>query len=489
MRLPSLPFIRPKAPADIDRLIVMFQSESAEIRGTPSPRRTHVTIHLLTAMLVVLVAATIFYPIDRVVTSTFGQLVTTDPTIVLQALDPSIIKTIDVKEGERVKAGQRLATLDPTFAAADVDTLRLQLSSLKAEIARCEAELADKPFHYTPDNEPGAKQYAALQQSYYDQRKSQFDSQVHAYDELIAQNKATIQRLRADQDFYGNRDKVNKEVENIRSAEAAHEWGSRLLLLQQTDLRLEVERYQEADRNSLVETQHQLDATVLTRTAFVQQWQAQTSQELINARNARDSAQEQLDKALKHKDLVTLEAPQDAVVLHLADLSVGSILQQGQTLVELAPIHSPIEAEVYVLPRDIGFIRVGDETTIKLDPYNFIEHGWLVGKVEWISAGTFTAAQMATGGSIPIAGTSPSDSSTSGPGGTTNGSSPPIQLNTPLYKARIAITRIELKNVPEDFQLLPGTTLSADIHDGTRSLFWFLVRGIVRTFDESMREP
>jgi hypothetical protein len=27
------------------------------------------------------------------------------------------------------------------------------------------------------------------------------------------------------------------------------------------------------------------------------------------------------------------------------------------------------------------------------------------------------------------------------------------------------------------------------VHVGTRSLFWYLVRGVVRGFDESMREP
>ena len=39
------------------------------------------------------------------------------------------------------------------------------------------------------------------------------------------------------------------------------------------------------------------------------------------------------------------------------------------------------------------------------------------------------------------------------------------------------------------FRLVPGMTLSADIHVGTRSLFMYLMRGVVRGLDESMREP
>ena len=38
--------------------------------------------------------------------------------IVYQALDPSIIRSLDVKEGQRVGKGQLLATLDPTFVTA-----------------------------------------------------------------------------------------------------------------------------------------------------------------------------------------------------------------------------------------------------------------------------------------------------------------------------------------------------------------------------------
>jgi len=489
------PFSARSTPAEseppVHKLIRMFQSETAEIRELPGPVRARIAVTLIAAMFAALVLIACFYQVDRVVTSTFGQLVTSDPTIVVQALDPSIIKTIDVKEGERVKAGHVLATLDPTFAAADVNTLRLQLSSLKAEIARCEAELANRPFTYEGDDQPGGKQYAALQKAFFDQRKSQFDSQVEAYDELIAQNKATMARLKEDQNLYSYREKANKEIEDIRAAEAAHEWGSRLLLLQQTDLKLEVQRLLEADQNSLIETQHQLDATTATRAAFVQQWWAQTTQELINARNQRDSAQEQLDKAAKHQELVTLQAPEDAIVLRVADLSVGSILQQGQSFIELAPLRSPIEAEVYVMPRDVGFIRHGDNAVIKLDEYYYIEHGYLTGKVEWISAGTFTASQITTAGAIGAAGTSPGGSSalSSGSNPTSAPDTSLSQLNGPYYKARIRISKIELKDVPEDFTLTPGMTLEADVSVGTRSLFWYLMRGAARGVGESMREP
>ena len=135
--------------------------------------------------------------LDRVVTSVSGQIVTTQPTIVVAGARSrrSSRRSMSTR-AQRVKAGDVLATLDPTFAAADVDALKLQIASLDAQIARCEAELARSPVRRRRAariRRPPATQQ--LQKSYYLQRKAQFDSQIHAYDEQIAQTKATIAKL------------------------------------------------------------------------------------------------------------------------------------------------------------------------------------------------------------------------------------------------------------------------------------------------------
>ena len=81
------------------------------------------------------------------VNSSAGKIVTKTELInVFQALDPSLIKSIDVREGDQVEAGQLFATLDQTFAKADAKQLKLQIASLEAQNARDEAELANKPL-------------------------------------------------------------------------------------------------------------------------------------------------------------------------------------------------------------------------------------------------------------------------------------------------------------------------------------------------------
>jgi hemolysin D len=450
--------LRSDAPAD--KVVRLFQSETAEIVDAPEPTGVRSTVFVLAALVATVFVLSIVTKLDRVVTSTSGEIVTTEPTIVLQALDPSIIKTLDVHEGQAVKAGDVLATLDPTFATADVDASKLQIASLDAQIARCAAELKDLPYDPSPSADPAVAGYQNLQREYYVERKKQFDAQVRAYDAQMAQYQATIAKLQNDALLYANRGQLAKEVEQMRATLAAAQVGSRLNLLEATDQKTELLRQAEFDQNALLEAQHQVQATTATRAAFIQQWLGEASKELVTARNQRDDAEQKLDKAVKHKDLVSLVATDDAVVLKLAKLSVGSVLKEGDPLIYLAPLHSPVEAEVRIRPRDVGFIRPGDPVKVKLDAYDFIAHGMVDGRVDWISEGSFNTDEN-TGQAT----------------------------QQPYYKVRVALTDVHLHDVPDGFRLIPGMTLTADVHVGTRSILMYMINGAIRGANEAMREP
>jgi hemolysin D len=444
------------APGKIVRL---YQSETAEFLEKPEPVLARITIFVFASLFATIIIASAVLKIDRVVSSQFGQVVTTQSTQVVQALDASIIKTVDVREGQKVKTGELLATLDPTFTSADVGTLRDQIASLDAQIARCESELAGKPFTPPADAAPTALKYVALQRSYYEQRKGQYDAQVRSYDEQVGQISATIVKIKNDQARFGDRTRLAQEVEQMRATLAANQVGSRLNLLAATDQKTELLRQVESSSNGLVESQHQLASVAATRKAFTQQWLAQTSQELVTARNQRDAAQQQMEKALRHQDLVKIYAQEDAVVLKMANLSVGSVLKEGDPFITLAPLQSPVEAEVRIAPRDVGYIRAGDPVKIKLDPFDFIEHGSAEGRVRWISEGSFTTDENG-----PVA-------------------------SGPYYKARIALTDVNLRNVPESFRLIPGMTFTADISIGSRTVLMYMISGALKGMGEAMREP
>ncbi len=434
-----------------------FRSETDGIRNGPEPIATRATVLILAAFLVTLVVISAFALIDKTVSSTAGKVVATESPLIFQPLDASIIKSLDVTEGQQVQAGQLLATLDSTFTAADVTQLRQQVAGLDAQIARAEAEKDRKPFAISSP-ETAASPYAALQRALYEQRALQYKAQINSYDEKARQIQATISKLQIEESRYKEREKISQEIESMRQLLVEKQAGSRLNLLIANDSRLELLRNMDNGHNSLIEAQHNLASVQADREAFDQQWFSTISQEIVTAANQRDTAVSQLAKAERKQDLVKLTAPEPGVVLSLTKLSVGSVAKEGEPLMTLVPLRTPMEVEARVLSRDVGFIRPGDPAVIKIDAFSFFEHGTAKGHVRWISEGAFS----------------------------TDDNNQPVD---PYYKLRVAIDEMNFQGVPPNFRLLPGMTLSTDINVGVRSVMRYLIGGAMRGVGESMREP
>ena len=63
------------------------------------------------------------------------------------------------------------------------------------------------------------------------------------------------------------------------------------------------------------------------------------------------------------------------------------------------------------------------------------------------------------------------------------------QAVAPFYNVAVSIERNRLVNVPPTATLLPGMTVTADIKVGTRSMWDYVMGGMMRGVGESMREP
>lgn len=435
-----------------------FQSETDAIREASEPMVARATLFVLTGFLVAIIGIMCLTRIDRVVSSVNGKIVPVDPINVLQALDPSIIKTIDIREGDQVKPGQLLATLDSTFTAADVQQYKLQIASLETQMMRDQAELNGSTLAYPNNGDPEYKSYADLQTALFNQRAAQYQAQDASYGAKIEQTKATIQKLQKDDERYNQREQIAQKIEDMRSSLAQSGSGSKLNLYISQDSRLELLRQVDETHNSLLEAEHTLQSLVADRNAFIQQWRAQLSQDLVQTRNSLDTARSSYDKAVKHQDLVRLTAAEPSVVLTLAKLSVGSVLKPGDPFITLMPLKSRLEAEIKIASRDVGFIRPGDRCTIKVDAFNAAEHGTAEGVVRWISDGAFT----------------------------TDDDGKPVDA---YYEARCSVDRTNFVDVPANFRLIPGMTLVGDVNVGTRSVAMYLLGGMMRGIREAMREP
>ncbi|MDE2832678.1 MAG: HlyD family type I secretion periplasmic adaptor subunit [Gemmatimonadota bacterium] len=109
--------------------------------------------------------------------------------------------------------------------------------------------------------------------------------------------------------------------------------------------------------------------------------------EASQMRHAYETAQLRLEQARKRIDR-TLEAESDLILASESGIvtqvmvnAMGQVINKGQPLVALAPASAPMVAEVMVLNKDVGLLKVGQLVKLKYDAYAFqdfgIKRGWL----------------------------------------------------------------------------------------------------------------
>lgn len=444
--------------------ILEFQWPSTAIVNAPVPRLARGIVWVVTTMIIVIIATIGFIPIDQVVTAR-GIVASKSPTILVQPLETAIIRSIDVREGQRVKAGQRLATLDSTFASADFDTLASQVASLDAEASRLRAEADGQPFVYS-----GSDPKSALQAEIYNHRKAQFEAKLSNFNSRIDELGALISRSDSDAKGYRERLRVAGDIEQMRIQLQAKEAGSRLNTLLATDIRVEMARALANAERTAEGARLDQAARTAERDAFVRGWQAEVSQQLSVVNGKLNDAREQLNKAKLRRQLVELRSDQDATVQSVAKVSVGSVLQSGEQLFALVPDNALLEVEANISGRDSGYVHVDDQVAIKFDTFPFSQHGMADGVVRVISPDSFTA-QFESRRSHPT-------------------SAAPLPPSTePFYHARIAIKNVRLHDVPADFQIMPGMPVTADIKVGERTILQYFLGLVLPVVQEGMREP
>jgi hemolysin D len=443
--------------------VLEFQSPTTAIVTAPVPRAARSTIWMIGCMFATCIVAMWLIPIDRVVTAP-GKVVSQAPMVVVQPLETSIVRSIDVTEGQSVHAGDVIARLDPTFASADVGALQAQVSSLQAEVARMQAEVEQRSFQYSGVDPP-----MLLQAAIYAQREAERRSKLESYRQKIDALASTAARSAADATAYRERLIVAQTVETMRKKLEALQVGSQLNALIATDSRLEIERNLSTAIKTGESANAELAAMIAERDAYVQNWRVQIAQALSEGFRKLSDARESLNKALLRRQLIELRTDRNATVLTIAKVSEGSVLQAGEQLITLVPADAPLEIEVNVAGRDAGFVRVGAPVAVKFDTLPSTQYGLASGAVRTVSADSFTVQDSAKARSASV---------------------PVNPANTePFYRSRITLDRLMLHDVPAGFHIMPGMPVVADIKVGKRTVMAYLLGRILPVTSEGMREP
>ncbi|MGZ4953978.1 HlyD family type I secretion periplasmic adaptor subunit [Methylobacter sp.] len=446
--------LAPKKPEPAkNATVIEFLPDADEIERSPLPRSARITLHVLLAALISFVLWASYSDLDRVVVA-HGRLITPLPNILVQPLETSIIQSIDVRVGQVVKKGESLATLDPTFAQADEIQLRKQFNSLETQSKSLEAELSgNKTLGKSTDAD------SQLQAELSVERQANYQAQLSKMDENVARLQATLITNRHDQQMLTEHVKPLREIEGMQEKLVAQNFGARVRLLEAQEKRQEVERNLQLAKSREQEIKRELASMEAEKVAFKKGWRQKMMEEMLSTSRDKNTVSEQLQKADRRRKLVTLTSPSDAVVLEIAKLSLGSVVQGGGAFFTLVPLGAELEAEVQIDSMDVGYVKLEDVSRIKLDAYPFQRHGILTGEVRTMSEDAFRQ-EAETGKSMDA-----------------------------YYKSRISLGNSHLKKMPERARLLPGMTLTAEIVVGKRSVISYLLWPLTKALDEAMQEP
>ena len=464
--------LRGPPPGMLSTEVLEFVSPSqALISRGPIPLANH-CVAIIGTMMMIFVFLSVVLNLDRIAQGS-GKIISLVPETVVQPLNTGVVKTIAVAEGDLVRKGQLLAQLDPTTVVADNTAALEQVDRYKTEVDRLTAELHQ--VQYRPKQlSPGA----LVQESIFAQRAAAREAELRYYKGQIDAQRALKDQAEAQVRQYAKETGVAVDVEKIRSKLEADAVGSRLDTLAAVTARLEAERsvlfnidQAESAKQNVAALQGQLDN-------YNQQWFADVSQTITDDSVELATYQDQLEHAALNYKLVDLRAQEDSIVLSVAPVSPGSVMQSGQTFFTLVPVNAPLEVDAQITADQTGFVEVGQPADVKFLTFPYTHFGEASGSVRMVSADTFI-----TGGATT--------STTGTPSGTAGDSVfTGVNPTAPYFNdVRVSIDRLNLKDLPKNFHIVPGMPVQLDIKVGNRTVWDYIVEKYVTVLYEGMREP
>ena len=459
-----------------------FLPAALEIMEKPaSPGMRWLMLIICTLFVLALIWA-FFGKIDVVATAA-GKTVPGDNVKVVQPIEIGSVRTIHVKNGQFVKAGELLIELDPTLANADEAQSTQTLLSARIIQARNDALLAHlqgrrarfvPPEGTPPDIIRTEEAFVANATAQYDaQRGALTQQRAESQAELAAAN-AEIAKLEEALPF------IDQQL-GARAELAERGYFSKLQLLEYEQLRAEHLRNIEVQQAN----KQRAEAAIGRLTAELASLRAGFGRtavtDLAEANDRATMANEELRKAERMRQFQELRSPVDGVVQQLTVGTVGGVVQPAEPLMVIVPCTSGdasdaascnggITVEAFVQNKDIGFIKVGQRVAVKLEAFNFTDYGLIEGTVTNISRDAIDQSQQPAG-------------------------SVRDENGRPIQPGLVYAAKIELACGADDPErhalcdrMQPGMSVQAEIKTGQRRIIQYLLSPISQAVNEAGRE-
>lgn len=443
-----------------------FLPAALEIQAAPPAKWSRSLLWSIISLLLTLILWASWAEVD-IIASAQGKIVPSGKVKIIQPFETGVVKTIFVKEGQHIKAGDKLIALDNTSSQADVDRLSSELQGYIDDLARQKVFLAqlnatanlgntninDAASSDIQSTAVVSSMLPAHQRLLLESVWQEYQSKLNSFTSEIT--KLTVEKKSVSIDV-GRIEKILPLViERERSYYTLLETSavSRNQYLELKQQRIDQEESLALQRAKIEQISASIVSAEQNLNAYLSETRRNTLQEINQLTRQSESAKQELTKANRLTQLRILIAPVDGVVEELVIATIGGIVTPAQELLKIVPNEQQLEVEAGLLNKDIGFVHVGQIAEIKIDSFPFTKYGVIDGEVTDISADAIEHEQLG--------------------------------LLFPL-KASIATDEINVDG--KWVKLKPGMSVTIEVKTGTRRLMEFLLAPLMKGVSEGARE-
>ncbi|HSD60034.1 MAG TPA: HlyD family type I secretion periplasmic adaptor subunit [Burkholderiales bacterium] len=310
----------------------------------------------------------------------------------VQHLEGGIVRTVLVRDGQRVNAGDPVLVLGDVGVDADRNRLDYRVNVERAALARLEAEQAlarilvfPKDLRAAAANDERVRQALAKETALFDARRNSLASEValmHTQRERVEQEIAALnaQIVQAESSLALQR----KDLEANRGL-LKDGFISPARLAQIEAVVLDYASKLEERRSELARAAQRLvDSDLKIKSLQNQYAQAASDQLKITAARLGEIEQEQR----KSEDAATRQvvvAPASGEVIDLKFTSPGAVVRPGEPIAEIVPSDVRLMIEAHIRPEDINHVHQDQNARIRFTAFKYRSTAMVTGKVTYVS--------------------------------------------------------------------------------------------------------